>query len=393
MNGAGPASGIAVYAELLPNIQQVSIAATLSSHSDDSTSAEVTDGGCCIRIRHRDRAQAVELPAAAAASAALALPSIPCSNLAWRLPVAALHPRSLPLAPENQEIPWASADLKMGSAVSCRQCGNDLVWRDQVNIWKDLPSENWAEMMEFWHCHKPHDDGNSNHGALADRAYGANSAIAARPGVGFVDVTSFMFFESDCHDLLFSSSPSSTTFKSSALAIDQAPPRRHGHVFCGGCRTQVGLFSPSSPSVTLFKWQVTCETVSADRAPGIVECLAAALLAAISRSACAKSVVVPYVSGSTTKAMHLWVLNANLVYTSSARQGKRAALKMLYREIGLDEAHGLVDSATSDVEEISLPMRTIKAVRRALEASTALMPERERSFKGWSAGLLERWTT
>lgn len=191
----------------------------------------------------------------------------------------------------------------------------------------------------------------------------------------------------------FSSFPSGTLLKSSAAAIDQAQPKENGHVFCGECRTQLGLFSPSSPSVTLFKWQITCETVSTGRAPSISECLAASLLAAISRSACAKSVVLPYEDrGSAVKALHLWVLNANLVYTSSARQGKRAALKILYRDISIEEAHGLADSMTSDVQEMSLPSKAIKAVRRALEASSALMPERERCFRGWSAGLLDRWS-
>ncbi|PHH72122.1 hypothetical protein CDD80_4756 [Ophiocordyceps camponoti-rufipedis] len=392
MDEAGPASGIAIYAELLPNIQQLSVAATLSSESDASTSAEIIDQGRRILISHRERTLAVELPAIAATSTALALPRVPCSNLSWRLQAAVLGARSLPSTPENQEIPWASTDLKTGSSVGCRQCGIEVVRANQTSVWKDLPSENWAEMMEFWHCHKPPDE-KPEDGSLADRAYGANSTIAAQPGVGFVDVSSFVFTESDCHDLLFSSSPSGTLLKSSAAAIDQAPSKRNGHVFCGECRTQLGLFSPSSPSVTLFKWQVTCETVSTGRAPSISECLAATLLAAISRSACAKSVVVPYEDrGSTAKALHLWVLNANLVYSSSARQGKRAALKMLYREISIEEAHGLVDSLTSDVQEMSLSTKAIKAVRRALEASSALMPERERCFRGWSAGLLDRWS-
>ncbi|RCI15662.1 hypothetical protein L249_3524 [Ophiocordyceps polyrhachis-furcata BCC 54312] len=391
----GPEPAMAIYAELLPNIQQVSVAAALSSPSDASTSAEVVDAGRRIRIRHRGHALAVELPAAVAASTALPLPRTSCSYLTWRLSAAALDARALPSTPENQAIPWASPDLQLGSVVSCRTCGNEIVPRDQIKVWKDLPSENWAEMMEFWHCHKPNDSGKPDDEALADRAYGANSAIAARPGVGFVDVTSFMFCEPDCHHLLFSPSPSETMFRSSSLALDQITTSGPGHVFCGECRTQVGLFATSCTSISLFKWQITCETLSPGRIPDLVECLAATLLAAISRSACAKSVVAPYVSegGKGSKALHLWVLNANMVYTSSARQGKRAAMKMLYREISLDEGHDLVDSLTSNVQDISLPKRAIEAVRRALEASTALMPERERSFKDWRAGLLDRWAT
>jgi hypothetical protein len=67
----------------------------------------------------------------------------------------------------------------------------------KIKAWKDLPSENWAEMMEFWHCHKPEDDHGKDHEHLTSKGYGARSMIGAQLGVGFVDLTSFLFSESD----------------------------------------------------------------------------------------------------------------------------------------------------------------------------------------------------
>jgi hypothetical protein len=73
-----------------------------------------------------------------------------------------------------------------------------IVEAGTLQVWKDLPSENWAEMMEFWHCHKPHEHKHGNDDDdLTNRGYGASSRIAAQSSVGFVDLTSFLLAESD----------------------------------------------------------------------------------------------------------------------------------------------------------------------------------------------------
>jgi hypothetical protein len=78
-------------------------------------------------------------------------------------------------------------------------------------MWKDLPSENWAEMMDFWHCNKPdiHEPNESSAreshldgaGSVASKGYGADTKFAARITVGFVDITTFLLTNSDCSNL------------------------------------------------------------------------------------------------------------------------------------------------------------------------------------------------
>lgn len=197
------------------------------------------------------------------------------------------------------------------------------------------------------------------------------------------------------HVAQFWSQHPEATFSTSAQATEDKLSGKHVHILCRGCRTEVGLYSLSAYSVTLFKWQVICETRAPSRAPSSIECLASTLLTAIARSGYAKSVISPHASDgckASAQALHLWVLNSNVVYTSSARQGKTAAMKVLYRDVAPDEVHRLVESMTSDVQEIKLPMRVIEAAREALDVSNALIPVRERSLKDWSAGLLERWS-
>lgn len=38
----------------------------------------------------------------------------------------------------------------------CYNCDKDIVDSSNYNKFLDMPSELWYEMMDFWHCHKPH---------------------------------------------------------------------------------------------------------------------------------------------------------------------------------------------------------------------------------------------
>lgn len=219
-----PQSSTTIYAELLANIRQVSVAATLPSQVDATTSAEIIEDGKAIRVKHQGQTQSLSLPADVAALPALPIPGTASSRLNWRLPLSPAVPRPDAFSLENQAVPWGAKDLVSGSPIRCRKCAHPIIAQDTISFWKDLPSENWAEMMEFWHCHKPHDHnhGNghahdhdhSNNGveedSLVKRGYGASNAISAKPGVGFVDLVSFMFAEDDCNDILVSVIPRSS---------------------------------------------------------------------------------------------------------------------------------------------------------------------------------------
>lgn len=197
---------LSIYAELLSNIRQVSVRATLSSSSDSTTKAEILDDGRRIQVHHRGEVRSLDLPAGVSVRSAIPIPEKSSPDLAWRLPVPATETGLPRFSAENQSVPWSSTDIKAGSRVCCRHCDHVIVQPERIKSWKDLPSENWAEMMEFWHCHKPHEHEHEHHDgeALSKRGYGADSSITAQPEIGFVDLTSFMFSESDCDGLLVS---------------------------------------------------------------------------------------------------------------------------------------------------------------------------------------------
>lgn len=128
-------------------------------------------------------------------------------------------------------VPWMAGDMGSLTRLRCRGCGNVVLDErfskdDNANgsastgwIWKDLPSGNWAEMMDFWHCHKPdsrdehghdntHEDDHNdeNFVSIQERnsevkGYGAANRVVATSGTVLVDVATFLVAEVDCRGL------------------------------------------------------------------------------------------------------------------------------------------------------------------------------------------------
>jgi ubiquitin-protein ligase E3 D len=195
---------ILIYAELLSNIRQVSVGCSLPSPCSASTKATVSPDGQSLSLHHEGQQKSVALPGRVAISAGLSIQGQGRKTLSWRLPLA-VSPTSL-VRPSSdlQSVPWSSQGLATAAGVRCRKCDAAIIPEGTVKVWKDLPSENWAEMMEFWHCHKPHDHNHTDDQNLVSRGYGANSRISAQSGVGFVDLTSFLFLETDCTNVTVS---------------------------------------------------------------------------------------------------------------------------------------------------------------------------------------------
>jgi hypothetical protein len=91
-------------------------------------------------------------------------------------------------------------------------------------------------------------------------------------------------------------------------------------------------------------------------------------------------------------SLHLWVLNPRLIYTSSEVNGRREAMKVLYREIDYEEGIKMIETVSSEVQEVSTSASMIESVRSGLQQSTESLPDDARRFKDWRVGLLDRWS-
>lgn len=137
-----------------------------------------------------------------------------------------IDPSDPVLAPRDELIddyvPWTAADMSSSTRIRCRGCGTAFLKESGPHtveksdqflppgwLWKDLPSGNWAEMMDFWHCHKPdpHEDDPKSEATAAlkledqtaqVKGYGASSRVEAIPGTVLIDVATFLLSDEDC---------------------------------------------------------------------------------------------------------------------------------------------------------------------------------------------------
>ena len=201
--------GIIIYTELLSNIRQISVAIYLRTLPTAETKIEILENGHLIQVYHDGDARRLTLPSQTTIIGPVpdTLAKFKENHGTLRLPANIAQQRPGDRS-DLDILPWNSPHLKAGNPIYCDKCSHKIVQDGLIHSWMDLPSENWAEMMEFWHCHKPHDSatGQDSNGedALAKKGYGASNLISAKKSVGLVDLSTMMFAEQDCTGLVVS---------------------------------------------------------------------------------------------------------------------------------------------------------------------------------------------
>lgn len=204
-------SSITLYAELLLHIRTVTLFASLRSVHTRETKARLESEGCAITVTHEGASATLRLPiqVEGGGDASLSLPALPPSKeLTLRLQIEEREGSNMLGALRSEErkanvVPWGGVALSAAEEVTiyCATCHAVVVPKDTIREWRDLPNENWAEMMDFWHCHKPDEHHLHDHAqeeAIGQKAYAAGNRLQATKGVGFVDLGSFLLEAGDC---------------------------------------------------------------------------------------------------------------------------------------------------------------------------------------------------
>ena len=204
-------TSITLYAELLLHIRTITLFASLRTHHSHGTKAKLSSDGISITVSHEGRSATIRMPfnVKGGGEAELELPSQPHSKeITLRLQLEELEDSDLLGALQSEErkanvVPWdgASLDKQTDVEARCKGCDGVIVPQDKIASWRDLPNENWAEMMDFWHCHKPdehHLHDHTHEEAIGGKGYAAGNRLEATAGIGFVDLTSFLLKEQDC---------------------------------------------------------------------------------------------------------------------------------------------------------------------------------------------------
>lgn len=192
---------IHLYAEHLLNIRALSIQASLDTYVNEHTKVEPSADGRTLTLSHDGEQNSILLPVTVPTHEmpGLSLPAIPTKDLSFRIRLEATGAQAVG---DGEVItPWTAPSLSAETEISCKACETVVITRDSVRVWKDLPSEGWAEMMDFWHCHKPNEPQNHEDEVTAKKGYAANSELTATSTVGLVNATSFLLAGNDCRNL------------------------------------------------------------------------------------------------------------------------------------------------------------------------------------------------
>ena len=197
-------SPITLYAELLLNVRQVTVFATLPSEQNKEFALELSPNRKSVSLTQDGETVTLELPSDVVDETGKPHLASAAKQLSFRfqVPNSLQHSDHIGLNAENT-VPWPARSLTVNTEFACRSC-KALIIRGQIGEWRDLPSENWAEMMEFWHCHKPEIDVDQYKTSMTTKS-ATSERLIARRGLGLVDVCHLVVSEDTLWGLKVSS--------------------------------------------------------------------------------------------------------------------------------------------------------------------------------------------
>ncbi|KAK8213420.1 hypothetical protein M8818_002719 [Zalaria obscura] len=219
----------------------------------------------------------------------------------------------------------------------CRSCRSVIVQRGSIIQWKDLPSEGWAEMMDFWHCHKPDDHGQEGHyhASIGTKGYAAAGRLVAKPGVGFVDVLSFLLAETDCTEV--KQLPHGDE--------DDAPALK-----CAQCASTVGIPDAQTEGWRLYKPSlVLSPTLDA----GVIEYDPSIWLSCYVLSAIDSQGVRKFAASFSN--FELWIFAQDLTYSATHQKEPTRAMKVLFRHTETPRDVDTLSTQNLSIGTLALP--------------------------------------
>lgn len=256
-----------------------------------------------------------------------------------------------------------------GKYIQCAFCSANIINAADIFPWKPLPSETWAEMMDFWHCHKP--DENST---LYNKSYAVSKFIPSK-NAAFVG-QSYLLFNNDNVDALFNG-PGSNSNNDNAenntgtLKADI----RFTKIQCPQCKSYLGD-QDTETSCKLFKWNLCFQDLPKVPSYFYVSAQIDELVASHGiYSFCFYSE-----EDDHDPCLFVWVINADVEYTYTgssllSKSGTPKGFKVLYstdsKQIPL-----IMESREdkgSDTEFITLPTFVINETITHLESGNWIL--------------------
>lgn len=220
---------IYLYVEVLANIRQANLYASLQTHKNEHTNINIASDKKTVTVSHDGETASIYLPTEIGGTAEVNIPTERGKEMSVRLELADIENMPSVENTTGDEAPWSANDLSADTQIRCRVCKAELLTNEVPLDFKDLPSEHWAEMMDIWHCHRPQDAEPSQEKDAAEAAdskgYGSSTRLKVAAGVAFVDAASFLITEQSCRNVQVGSTVfSSGVFRS--LHLQEECPAR-----------------------------------------------------------------------------------------------------------------------------------------------------------------------
>lgn len=213
---------IYLYAELLIHIRQLTLYASLETAKNEHTKILLSFDQKIVTALHEGQSASIYLPTQISGTANVTFPLQRRTELSTKLQIDDLYQLEQALEASSEiEVPWPASELTATTSISCMGCNNVIVKPGSVDDWKNLPSENWADLMDMWFCHKPHHEDENGEMAAESKGFSAKSRLHIVPGTGFVDLLSFVLDPEDCYETEVSQNPtiSLATRKKPAILV------------------------------------------------------------------------------------------------------------------------------------------------------------------------------
>ncbi|KAL4926981.1 HECT-type E3 ubiquitin transferase [Aspergillus undulatus] len=423
---------LTLHAEYLPNIRQVSVQISIAGATNSNVPPQISlsESRRAVSVSVSDYAsETIKLPArvtegsrrllgGAGAGTGAARDSADARELSYRMQVDDSEMTQRNALDEHMDIfvPWSAGDMFPSTKLRCGQCEGVIL--DTPNntaeqpssaennaslsggwVWKDLPSGNWAEMMDFWHCHKPdppktHDangkkveDVNSN-----VKGYGASNQVLAAPGNVLVDVATFLVSSIECKGLKKVTKGRTDDFR---LPSEE-------ELVCSKCEALIGVEDTIAKGWRLFKTSLAasfpsieegCDEVSWEKHPTELV-VTAQLLELIERESARRFII----HCGKKDGLLVWVFNPDMRYSNASSQHSitsQRAMKVFFQATADAETMLYPEPGKASplsLEELRLPVDTYASISATLEASNGRLPPSARIFQNaWRVGVLHRF--
>ncbi|KAK2823869.1 hypothetical protein FQN49_007537 [Arthroderma sp. PD_2] len=421
---------VLLYAELLANIRQIRLFITAIGAAQNDPSASTPElslstSRSSVTVSHLNKILSLKLPRSVSEKSRDYLRASHSTSYSgedeysFRLPIdeAATLPNNTPSDLHGPQSPWSAKSMTQKTRICCRKCSAILFAPSQSKtvVWKDLPSADWAEMMDLWHCHKPdpipEKDGGERPKDMNGhtKGYGATNRVVCEPGTIFVNVSSFVMAESDCQGV-------KRVNEKEAPLPDRPtdPPSQISSAVslrCKSCSAPVGEEQISLQGLELFKANVSIsrqaqsvpstniDTLLLESYPPEV-IVGSQLLECIERSGARRFAIHgDTVASKRNDGLLVWVFNTDVRYScntgpsnGSRMVSAQRALKVFYQDVA--NVQSLVNPelgmpSAASLEELRLPLDIYDCIKGVLERSTGLLPPSGRKFKEWEVGLLD----